>query len=320
MSTPKELESFNEHHLERCGRAIQNISFHAEVVADALVLPDCASQETAYSLMEALRQGAAEVLDMEISDLQVQVFGKPASEMVDALLYDPMPGGSGLLEQVLEHWPQVVAAARALVEDCPAACETSCVDCLQHFRNSFYHDNLNRHTALDYLREWGDALRFAHEIAPVLPDQTLTQQPGNAPEQQLVALLKAAGLTNFETETPIELSGGVTTRPDVYFHEPNGQYDGVCIYLDGMSNHLHGNSQTAMKDRQIRQELLNTDYEVIEIQYQELFDKTVMRGHMRRIARAVAGKTKAKELETNDSWFDMASGPMADDIPEATGA
>uniref|UniRef100_UPI003BB4BA50 DUF1998 domain-containing protein n=1 Tax=Pseudomonas mohnii TaxID=395600 RepID=UPI003BB4BA50 len=178
------------------------------------------------------------------------------------------PGGSGLLEQILEHWSQVFAAARNLIEGCPAACATSCVDCLQHFRNSFYHDSLNRHTALEYLREWGDALRFAHDIASVLPDETLIQQPGNAPEQQLVALLKAAGLTSFETEKPIELSGGVVTRPDVYFHEPNDQYDGVCIYLDGMSSHLHGNAQTAVKDRQIRQELLNTDYEVIEIQYQ----------------------------------------------------
>jgi len=77
-----------------------------------------------------------------------------------------------------------------------------------------------------------------------------------------------------------------------------------------MSDHLHGNVQTAARDRQIRQELLNTDYEVIEIQYQELFDKTVMREHMRRIARAVLGKAKAKELAASDDWFDSASSAM----------
>src|SRR5690606_38212716 len=115
---------------------IQNTAFYAEVVADALVLQDCPTQEAAYSLMESLRQGAAEVLDMEISDLQVQVIGQPGNEAVDALLYDPMPGGSGLLEQLLVHWPQVVAAATHLAEDCPSSCEASCVDCLQHFRNS----------------------------------------------------------------------------------------------------------------------------------------------------------------------------------------
>lgn len=160
MSTEAELKKFNEIHLERCGHPVELLSFYAEVIADALVLPDCASKEVAYSLLESLRQGAAEVLDMEISDLQVQVIAKPDSDLVDGILYDPMPGGSGLLEQLLEHWPRIVASARALVEECPSACETSCVDCLQHFRNSFYHDSLNRHTALDYYRAQGEGLRY----------------------------------------------------------------------------------------------------------------------------------------------------------------
>lgn len=303
MSAPKELDSFNEYHIERCGRPVQKIVFYAEAVADSLVLPDCPAKEAAYSVMEALRQGAAEVLDMEISDLQVQVFGKTGSETYDALLYDPMPGGSGLLEQMIGHWPAVVQRALSLVEDCPSACDTSCIDCLQNFRNSFYHSELNRHTAQAYLREWGNAVSFSHLIPAVLPDDTQTQKPGNPPEQQLVAMLKAAGLVNFETEKPIALSGGITTRPDVYFHAPNDQYEGVCVYLDGMSEHLHGNAQTAAKDRQIRDELLNTDYEVVAIQYQEIYDKTVMRTHMRRIAKAVAGKAKAKEVEASDQWF-----------------
>ncbi|MAC32072.1 MAG: helicase [Haliea sp.] len=307
MSSPAELDKFNEHHSERCGRPIQAISLYAEVVADALLLPDCASQEVAYSVMEAVRQGAAEVLDMEISDLQVQVMGKPGLDTVDALLYDPMPGGSGLLEQLLAHWEAVVAAARNLVDSCASACETSCVDCLQHFRNAFYHDKLNRHTALDYLRDWGSVLQFSHEIPPVLPDETLNQEPTNPPEQQLSALLKAAGLGQFETEKPIKLSGGITTRPDVYFHEPNDQYEGVCVYLDGMSSHLHGNAQTAANDQQIRAELENTGYAVVTIQYQELYDKTAMRSHMRKIARAVVGRKQAKALEADASWFDAAT-------------
>lgn len=258
------------------------------MTADALVLPDCTSKEVAYSVMEALRQGAAGVLDMEVSDLQVQVLGKPGAENFDAVLYDPMPGGSGLLEQLLEHWPSVIQHTLALVEDCPSACETSCIDCLQNFRNSFYHEQLNRHVALEHLMAWGDALTLSHEIPAVLPDETQTKKPGNPPEQQLVAMLKAAGLGSFETEHPIQLSGGIVTRPDVYFHAPNDQFEGVCVYLDGMSEHLHGNAQTAAQDRQIRDELLNTDYEVVAIQYQELYDKTVMRTHMRRIAKAVA--------------------------------
>ncbi|MGI9249888.1 MAG: DEAD/DEAH box helicase [Pseudohongiellaceae bacterium] len=313
MSTQKELNSFNEHHTERCGQPTKEVSFYTEVVADALKLPGCPSQEIAYSLMETLRQGAAEVLDMEISDLQVQVIGKPGLETIDALLYDPMPGGSGLLEQMLKRWPEVIAASLDLVNNCQGACETSCIDCLQHFRNSFYHDKLNRHSALEYLQSWGDSVTYAHDVPVALPDETLIQKPGNNAEQQLVALLNAAGLSKFETEHPIKLSGGITTRPDVYFHEPNDHHSGVCVYVDGMSKHYHGNPQTAARDKDIRDELRNTDYEVVEIQFQELFDKTVMRKHFRRIARAVVGREKANEIEADDSWFDNAVTPAASD-------
>ena len=306
LSSQQELDKFNGSHAERCGQPTKLVSFFAEVVADALTLPDCASDEMAYSLAETLRQGAAEVLDMDTSDLQVQVIGKPGAEAVDAMLYDPMPGGSGLLEQMLLRWPEVVAAALRLV-DCPSGCDASCIDCLQHFRNSFYHDRLNRHTAGDCLRDWGDAVAFAHEVPAVLPNETHVQKPTNPPEQQLVAMLNAAGLTEFETERPVTLAGGVTTRPDAYFHEPNDYCQGVCIYLDGMGQHLHGNPQTAAKDREIRDELRNTGYTVVEIQYQELFDKTAMSGHIARIARAVVGKERAKALQANDSWFAAAA-------------
>jgi len=118
-----------------------------------------------------------------------------------------------------------------------------------------------------------------------------------------MGMLEAAGLYGFETEKPIPISGGIVTRPDFYFHEPNEQYAGVCIYFDGMSSHIHGNSETAGKDRMIREELRNNDYEVVEIMYQQLFDKVSMNTHMRKIAKAVMGITKAKEVERDDSWF-----------------
>ena len=82
MSNQAEIDEFNSHHTDRCGRPIEFVSFYADVISDALILPDCKSKAVAYSVLEALRQGAAEVLDMEISDLQVLVFGKQASEEV----------------------------------------------------------------------------------------------------------------------------------------------------------------------------------------------------------------------------------------------
>jgi hypothetical protein len=41
--------------------------------------------------------------------------------------------------------------------------------------------------------------------------------------------------------------------------------EGICIYLDGLSGHLHGNPETAERDREIRSWLRNNGYEVIEV-------------------------------------------------------
>jgi hypothetical protein len=70
-----------------------------------------------------------------------------------------------------------------------------------------------------------------------------------------------------------------------------------------MSGHLHGNPETRARDRQIRDELRNKDYKVVEIQYQELFDLEVMRDVMAQIGRALVGRQKARELKEDTSWF-----------------
>jgi hypothetical protein len=45
-------------------------------------------------VLESLRLGAADVLDMEPDDLQVLVIGKPGVNTVDAMLSDPMRAAS----------------------------------------------------------------------------------------------------------------------------------------------------------------------------------------------------------------------------------
>ena len=70
---------------------------------------------------------------------------------------DPMPGGSGLLERIRERFAEVVQAGLEVVEGCPAGCESSCIDCLQTFRNAHYHHHLDRRVALGALKKLGSA-------------------------------------------------------------------------------------------------------------------------------------------------------------------
>jgi hypothetical protein len=47
----------------------------------------------------------ARVLDMHLEDLLILVIGHVDRDEVDGILWDPMPGGSGLLQQLVANFP-----------------------------------------------------------------------------------------------------------------------------------------------------------------------------------------------------------------------
>jgi hypothetical protein len=304
LASQADLRAFSQDHQQRCGRPVGAVGFFADVVADTVGMPRCSDLREAYSLAEALRQGAAEVLEMELQDLQLLALGKAGEAEPDILIYDPMPGGSGLLEQMLARWGEVVAKALELVEGCPSACASACVDCLLHYRNTFYHPHLDRHVAARLLREQGERLSFSHDIPPRLPSPPSTAQPVNEPESVLLRMLERAGFHKPEPQRPIDLGRPLgTTTPDFFFADLSGRTEGVCIYLDGMSEALHGDPATRRRDRAIREELRSLGYEVIEVTYGDLTDREAMRRHLARLGRALLGKERATAIRDNDSWF-----------------
>lgn len=163
---------------------------------------------------------AAQVLDMTMEDLQVLVIGHVDRDGVDAVLWDPMPGGSGLLEQICQRFSEVVAAATEIVSGCPSDCESSCIDCLQTFRNSFYHRHLYRKIASDRLLAWGRQLKYQHDIPPMQPSQPQSagNHPVNEAERRLQHMLLAAGFENGVRGEQIRLDRAIgTTTPDVIY-------------------------------------------------------------------------------------------------------
>ena len=93
---------------------------------------------------------------MELEDLQVITIGNPDEDNYSSILYDPMPGGSGLLDQICKRFDEVVSKALELAKSCPSVCDTSCIDCFQNYRNGFYHDELDRHLIIEKLEDLGD--------------------------------------------------------------------------------------------------------------------------------------------------------------------
>lgn len=307
LSSDAELNNFREAQLERYGEPVQDIGFYADVIADALSFQDCSSRIEAYSVAEALRMGAANVIDMEVEDLQLLSIGKPGLEEVDILIYDPMPGGSGLIEQLLEKWEEVVEAALAIVEGCPSVCEQACIDCLMTYRNSYYHRHLDRHVAATSLTNWGAQVTFTHDIQSKLPnvEDTSGEMPVNEAESRLLGMIQRAGFPTPAAQHRIDLGRPLShTIPDFFYDDAfQDFYEGICIYLDGMSRHIHGNRETQQRDQKIREALRNQEYEVIAIPYTDLMDRDAMADHFYRLGKLLVGRKEAKEKRDNPEWF-----------------
>ena len=308
LSSQRQRENFSEEHVTRCGHRPKAIGFHADVVADVLSLPSCGSPYSAYSVLEAMRIATTRLLDMQMDDLQILVIGHIDREEVDGLLWDPMPGGSGLLSRLCERFMEVATLAREVIDDCPSDCESSCIDCLQTFRNAYYHRYLDRKAARERLDAWRTDLTFAHEIPSTIQSKPNDGDglPVNDAEVKLRYLLQRAGFSDGVRGEQIRLQQGLgTTTPDVIYraahHEPN---EGVCIYLDGMGKTLHGDPKTAAKDREIRTWLRNEgDYDVIEISVNQLDDEGAMTRHLRRLATYLERPDLRARVRQDTSWF-----------------
>jgi SOS-response transcriptional repressor LexA len=132
--------------------------------------------------------------------------------------------------------------------------------------------------------------------------------PINDAETQLRELLQRAGFPQGQWRREMNLGRPLgSTNPDVFFPGDDPADPGVCVYLDGLSEHIHGNPRTAARDRAIRDELRSRHYEVFEIPASELFDCDAMARHFFRLARVLMGKDRARTLRDDPSWFESGS-------------
>ena len=309
FASQKSREEFDKQHLERCGHSVQPTGFFADVEVDVLGLHNVEDRKLGFSFVEALRMGAARVLDMEVEDLQLLALGHMGQETCDVLLYDPMPGGSGLLEHLAERWLDVKAAALEFMSRCPGACESSCIDCLQTFRNRFYHEYLDRHVACQVFASADGALVERHSIPENLPKtQSTVGQAQTWIENQFKQFLSASGLPTPLCQHPINLGAGYgATIPDFFYEGEDLDEPGICIYLDGMSSHIHGNPEQAAKDQALRAKLDSLGYEVVVVRSSELHDKDAMVRAIARIAKYLVGREKQQAVRQDTSWFDQAA-------------
>jgi len=308
-ASARSRDEFRKKHEQRCNHRVEPTGFFADVEVDVFGLQGATDATDAFSLIEALRMGAARVLDMEVEDLQITSIAHVGGDLLDVLLYDPMPGGSGLLDQLLLRWAEVLTAALELVEGCASACERSCIDCLQTYRNRFYHQHLDRHRAKDLLERGPSTLTELHPIPERLPrTMTTVGQPQTVIEQRFKRFLIEAGLPTPEAQKRIDLGGAHDTVPDFFYTGEEEDEPGVAIFLDGMAGHIHGNPEQAERDRFLREKLRSLGYEVMEVRSSELDDRSAVIAAVSRIAKYLFGREKQRAVRDDPTWFERAFG------------
>ena len=118
-AVPAEIAQFLKIHKERCGKDVARLALAVQAEVDMLQFHAVADEAEGINIGEALRTAATRLLDMGPDDLQLLLVQKP-DDKLDLLIYDPMPGGSGLLEQMLSRWQELIATAKELLAGCAA--------------------------------------------------------------------------------------------------------------------------------------------------------------------------------------------------------
>jgi hypothetical protein len=280
------IERFKEFHKEKCGREPEPLGFTADVTVDGLLFKDLKGMAPAVNLGVTLKCSAASVIEMDEEDLQTLFFPKD-EENVDLFLYDPMPGGSGLLQQILDNWEEVRQAGLLITRECPRDCETSCYECLRSYRNIFHHSLLNRHEAAHIL-EGLEKLEFSHEIPENIVERKGEGEDTVESEAILSDLLDKAGFPPpvKQKEIPISIEGfpGIKrTIPDSMYEQEN-----VAIYVD--SKVAHSDKKTQLKDRLITDKLEDMGWTVLRIYFSELKDPVVAEIFIRKLGRVMGSK------------------------------
>ncbi|QLH74478.1 MAG: DEAD/DEAH box helicase [Methanomassiliicoccales archaeon] len=270
------IKDFEKKHKVSCSVAPSRLGLYTESQVDGLLFSGLVSLDEAINLTEGIRIAAAVLLEMEVEDLQIIILPN-MDGMFDVMLYDPMPGGSGLIDQIIERWSEIIETGSRVLQNCPGNCAKACYDCMKTYRNMVDHEKLDRGLAVKMLNEFKGTVEKIGSVPPCVTIWGEDWGCTNSAEDRLAAWLKQKGIWGFEPqgEITVELDKRFQTYPDFYYRNLEGKIT-IAIYLDGLSRNIHGNQGVKNRDRMIRSRLRSMGIEVIEIAATDLDDPRAM--------------------------------------------
>lgn len=116
-----------------------------------------ATQHAMKTLAEALNLAASRRLDLDPSEFssgfRVYPTDPKNQELIGEIyLFDTLSGGAGYASQIGNELRAVLdEEVRHILGHCPARCDRSCYECLRHYGNQYFHNQLDRHLGLALL-------------------------------------------------------------------------------------------------------------------------------------------------------------------------
>ncbi len=273
-----EIEKFHEYHKGSCSAgSTEWAALHVDFRSDLLEIGPLPERAEAVNLMEALLAGAREVLDMGESELEgfIEERGEGAAFV---LLYDPMPGGSGFLEQLQKSWVSVCQRARDVLQSCE--CEQACYACLLTFWNQRHHALLDRHLASELAERLARPMEMTGPVPANYHERTEDgKEPESGAEADFGCILDERGFPQPRKQHRVTLADGTSTVADFAYPAEN-----VLIYTDGMSEKIHGSPEQRRKDGILRAKLNRAGYRVVEITAAALNDRRAVDAKLDEIA------------------------------------
>ena len=265
-----EIERFVESHKKSCSiNNIKRVALKAELRSETLKIGPYDGHDQAVNVFEGIRLGAGEVLDMGKTEVEGFI-ETDNNEKHWIVFYDPIPGGSGFIPQIIKYWSPIIESGIGLVTNCPRKCEEACYSCLMHFRNQQFHRELNRFTAEAMLTDLLGELTKSMDIPPKFINKE--PEPGESDaEDKFIDILKESSFPLPEGQFRVDFNDGGYTVADFAYPDKR-----VLIYIDGMSEKIHGKPDQIRKDNIIRAKLRMIGFHVMDITSVSLNDETAV--------------------------------------------
>ena len=278
FASSAEIDSFSDFHGKHCGRPTGRHALHVDATSDLLELGPFDQAGEAVNLLESLRIGTRQVLEMGDAELDIAITrDEEGRSSASSSIRFPEEAGSCRFSSssgIRFSTPRTVASKAAAARR-PAIAASSTSGTSRSTPSSTGASP----GAFSPRREAAGSARI-----PSLRDSSRPSRPPRRP----TATAKTCSSPRLqarqfplptERRFPIELGGGSHTVPDFAWPERK-----VVLYVDGLSARIHGNPEQRRRDRILRIKARSLGWQVCEISAEGLRDKKMLAALLEELA------------------------------------